>query len=583
MDAQTFISICKREAITLPVSHYLGRKIEVNFDASTQTSYYDGNKIVVSFQNILSAIANKFNKSLAIALNVLTENDIEMLVRPLLYHELSHTILSNFDFLFNTQTGCKLFDGTTITQAIVNIIEDERIETLLKHYYRNVDFKQNLYNICGDVQKVRNTPTNDFETFVFKAVRYRLCSKIVNDKINEYIKKTKNLNARWQGKMMNYYLGCFLDFVNFLYKEFLNQQKQNQQQQNQQQNQQDGKNSQDGNSNENESENQQNTSQSSTENESEDENETQNEGESENQNEDENSNEEDQSNEETTSNENNVEQQSDETDDELTMDEVFKTSNSINNPLSVGSIKQYSIVNETLADFQKIIAKHCGYGIDEASVDYGYSGKFSIKRYINDFSNECKWFERINDEDTFSGRNNEMKIINIFLDNSGSFDYHDNKVNEILRALVELEKRYETFKFNLCRWGDDYFIEEGDKRFSQSNMGTRLDEKTFPKIVNKLNQTGNEVNIFLTDGAITYKDELYCPRKTFFPSSPSDLPHIQNIFRPLNNNKTIVISYDQNKPLFDVVLNKTTRIYVSSGEYSNKLKDNICKALNIIW
>lgn len=137
---------CETILNTLPVGYYAGRRVDTTLDAKEPTSFYSPmeDKIVVSYPII------------AKRMETLPETaDVEEAVRSMLYHEVSHAILT---------------DGEKLGYSdINNIFEDERIETVLKDFYMNTNFKQQLYDICGGtVPKAR-----DKKSAFFNAVRFR--------------------------------------------------------------------------------------------------------------------------------------------------------------------------------------------------------------------------------------------------------------------------------------------------------------------------------------------------------------------------------------------------------------------------
>lgn len=137
---------CETILNTLPVGYYAGRRVDTTLDAKEPTSFYSPmeDKIVVSYPII------------AKRMETLPETaDVEEAVRSMLYHEVSHAILTDGEKL-----GCS---------DINNIFEDERIETVLKDFYMNTNFKQQLYDICGGtVPKAK-----DKKSAFFNAVRFR--------------------------------------------------------------------------------------------------------------------------------------------------------------------------------------------------------------------------------------------------------------------------------------------------------------------------------------------------------------------------------------------------------------------------
>lgn len=141
---------------TLPIGTYLGRRIPVTLHPDAQTSYIDlvGQQIVVAFKNIEDSCEKVEDASY-----------VETAIRTCLYHEVSHAILTNTD----------LFDyiGTDKEKkAVMNIMEDERIETVLRHYYKNVDFEKNIKLLNGwTEEKAKTKPKNEIDAF-YRVVRF---------------------------------------------------------------------------------------------------------------------------------------------------------------------------------------------------------------------------------------------------------------------------------------------------------------------------------------------------------------------------------------------------------------------------
>lgn len=117
---------CKSIVDTLPIGFYTGRRIELTLDEKEDTSFYDPmeDKIVISYP----IIARRMDAAA-------DGCDEEEAVRSMLYHEVSHAILTPAKNLFNNFQ--------------VNCMEDERIETVLRDYYHGVNFRQQLYDIHG--------------------------------------------------------------------------------------------------------------------------------------------------------------------------------------------------------------------------------------------------------------------------------------------------------------------------------------------------------------------------------------------------------------------------------------------------
>ena len=111
----------KEIAQSLPIGFYAKEKISLDLDEKGTTSYYAPleNKIVIAYDTVCKALHK-------------LENDdyTETAIRSILYHEVSHVLL--------TPKSMSVTD-------IINIFEDERIESVLSNYYYNVDFKKNVF------------------------------------------------------------------------------------------------------------------------------------------------------------------------------------------------------------------------------------------------------------------------------------------------------------------------------------------------------------------------------------------------------------------------------------------------------
>ena len=174
-------NICK----TLPIGYYIGRKLDVEVDDSIECSYFDPMKdeIKISLKQMNEAIDNI---------------DCEEDARCMLYHEVSHAFLTPMRMEVNRQR---------------NIVEDERIETILANYYMNTNFKR-------FVKKVNHfkgeKPANREQAFYY-LVRYRIGEKKWLERLEKLIYDYKGL-TRNSGK---YNAECYEYEIDKFYKEFM--------------------------------------------------------------------------------------------------------------------------------------------------------------------------------------------------------------------------------------------------------------------------------------------------------------------------------------------------------------------------
>lgn len=174
------LSFAKCESIvsTLPIGFYTGRRIEIALDREEETSFYDPmeDKIVVSYPIIAHRL---------LAMPETSTCTEEEAVRSMLYHEVSHAILTPADALNNSFQ--------------VNCFEDERIETVLRNYFHGVDFRKQLYDVHGG-----NAPkATDAQSAYFNAVRFGLGTGKVQNKVRQILNDYAQLNRvskRWYEK-----------------------------------------------------------------------------------------------------------------------------------------------------------------------------------------------------------------------------------------------------------------------------------------------------------------------------------------------------------------------------------------------
>lgn len=151
---------------TLPIGYYIGRKVEVNLDETTECSFYNPmeDRICIS------------KTQLDHALSELDESgNVEDDVRTMLYHEVSHAFLTPKNMKVNYQR---------------NVFEDERIETLLSKYYKRVNFKsfvKRINHFHGE------SPKNANEAF-YQLVRYRIGETEWLERVKDLIKENSKLN-----------------------------------------------------------------------------------------------------------------------------------------------------------------------------------------------------------------------------------------------------------------------------------------------------------------------------------------------------------------------------------------------------
>ena len=176
------VTLAKVRAIfdTLPIGYYLGRNIKMELSEVSSQSYFNpiGDYIVISAPCILETARKK----------AIAAGDVEELIRGLFYHEISHVILTGkvcVDAEKHYSSSTKRFHD------IVNIVEDERIETILRTYYMKTNFRKNIF-LINDYHG--QAPKDAFEGFYY-LVRFHVGPEEYLNKLKDLIKDYKNLNA----------------------------------------------------------------------------------------------------------------------------------------------------------------------------------------------------------------------------------------------------------------------------------------------------------------------------------------------------------------------------------------------------
>lgn len=185
---------CETIMKTLPIGYYAGRRVNSVIDEKAEASFYSlmEDNIVISYPMIAKALAS-----------VPDGADVEQSVRSMLYHEVSHAIM----------TSQHHFPPTTQN----NIFEDERIETVLKDYYMNTDFKKQLLNIHGGKIPV---PQNSDQAF-FNAVRFRCAPDDIKGEVEDIIQHYAKLNRNSEDEdQWYYYQRAIRDLYNKVTKAF---------------------------------------------------------------------------------------------------------------------------------------------------------------------------------------------------------------------------------------------------------------------------------------------------------------------------------------------------------------------------
>lgn len=191
-------------ARTLPIGYYLGRKVPVTVEEHDD-AYCDVVKGDIHIGiGLLQMAANHIDAKDAAAWNR------EKLLRCLLYHEIGHLILT--PKWLKTHVAVMRPDGTGYGTRertdILNIFEDERLESILSGYFMGVDFRA----FVELVHKGERLPSDEVSE-VFKAIRLRQCLPAVDAAVDDAVRDLAAMTAvtdpfrreTWMGRSFEQY------------------------------------------------------------------------------------------------------------------------------------------------------------------------------------------------------------------------------------------------------------------------------------------------------------------------------------------------------------------------------------------
>lgn len=572
----------------LPVSYYLGAKLEVDVSNSA-TSYIDllERKIYISPNNFMQIELQ----------NEPSEYDIENLVRCALYHETSHAMLSPVTLLENK--------GGNYDKDLINIFEDERIETLLKDYYHRSNFKR-FVKLVNNYKE--NTMPKTAKEFFYQVVRFR---EINEDILNSFVKRLKDgmvdyetvwrlkeyvhrypqnqqdladadlikdaienqiirIINTYNDKEISAFYGSESDikkykkaiynlyfFLSIMFK--INQQDQQREAKKSQEGEENkgagGKETQQENkpiSVNSSQKNKQSGNQESTQSQNQSDNEKAEQEETkviiineESFKKDENEIKDENENEETKGNINDY--------NGSVLEQVKEF---INRELNSKNTKFYDACN-------KIIKSYRSANKLNGNMGSAYSGRLDARLYVRDNNETFRWFLHKNGNSVKRG--SKLKL-NIFCDTSGSFERNEDKVNSMLKELERIERENSNlFDFDIVEVDYDMrILPKKARRIKVISGGTNL-TKEWKKTIDKLQDTSKDViNIVLFDGKIYSSYDK----------------HLMALF---NKNNMVIISDDSNAPAIKRYCKQARKqVFVDAWResYTDLLEDNVLKALN---
>ena len=435
---------CQNILNTLPVGYYLGHRVAVNLSEGGTETYLnlEDESITISYK----MIADAFTRTPEI-------DDPEPLIRGLLYHEISHCLLTSRELpwiernLGNNMYMCQ-FGYAKIWPNIkpyihdlINIMEDERIETILAHYYLNVDFKKNLYIINGvtDPAKVAAAATTPLNKF-YCAVRYHVGPQEVIDSIKQCIIKYYDLAHNSEARAWSLYAIDIIGIAAMFFKNNGNAVAPQQQS--------DGTQSQTGAQPQNNPQQQ-----------------------------------------------NDVQQQ-----DNNFTEEVLSKLGGID--AVVSKIKQIfkerSTNKEALAiedRLNRIITIATKKHGQSSGASPAYCGKINPRLCQN---NDYKWWLKRSNTD--ANKRYTKVHFNLFCDNSGSFSMSQSIMNGLLLALKHLEETNKDFTFSVVHLGDGDTLETKETMYLDTSEGSYFYSTIFDTYKKLQQPNVMNLNIVVIDG-----------------------------------------------------------------------------------
>ena len=384
----------------------------------------------------------------------------------------------------------------------INIFEDERIETLLEDYYMNVDFKQNKLAINGfqSIEDIKKLPMQTALQKFYALVRFCIGPEDYLQRVQDLIKQFKDLNCSSHYNNANIYRYS----IYRLYCDYCNQAPD---EQTLQQMLQDLLNKMGEGEGEQEGQGQGQGSQP-------------------------------------TNSPNGSKQKGKGRSKGVGLGK--DTINAIMTPKIDTKLKES--IEQIFEQFNSR-SSFCG------GATCGYSGIIN-PRLCN--REDYRYFMRKSQK---GGMNGFAKFnLNLFIDNSGSFNGSRDIVNQLLAVLINIEKNNPDFSLTLIKCGEGKEIVEGN-RYMECDSGTELTEDIFWQFP-KVQKAGYvNYNILLYDGCATYGNTAY--RYKVFNT----------------NNTTIIIDTDDAKKVEKYCPN-ARKIIVTSG-YASHLIENVLNTLKI--
>lgn len=497
---------------TLSISLYLGRALEggASLVDEQETSFYSPVKdmIVISSRNVTTAI----DEAISLAKGEYLELSIEELVRTVLYHEVSHAILTPPDLMKN-------FRYMSTTPAIANIVEDQRIETLCERFFHKAEFRKFRELLIPETVDPSNTEYYTCQNLFLCFVRRgdtSIASKKTIDLLIDTLVKGKAINGQSRRRntpQYQYYVTGIMNTWESFREDFLKAQaQQSQQKQSQKQSQQelpqntiiDAVQGQSGESQEQPQGQSQGQSQQGQSQEDKDSQEQSQQGQSGK------SQEQQQKDSQTQSQKDSQEQsqkgQSQDSGSDKS-DDIYKElgDNYSLNPED-GTLSSLTGLKEQRKDvtlereFNRIFSASEKRKNLAASARDAYSGRLNVKAFATETQNNGKIFIRPGDG---YHKGSTKYHLNLFLDESGSMSKNVVTINKLITALNNTERKIKDFSWTwiACENGQKIYSKNEEPAEYVSKGGTWLTGEIWGQFKAVQRRDAANLNVVLYDGA----------------------------------------------------------------------------------
>lgn len=587
---------------TLPISFYSGRGIPHELSRESMSTSYDiyKDKIVVSFPTIQRMLKD-----------VPAGNIQYSVIRGLLYHEVAHAIL--------TPTAIVETEENKDHHRVLNVFEDERIETLLKNYFLEVNFRRNIVLLNNYKGEEARTAFSAF----YNLVRFHKGEAKWLTRLMDIIMEYRYLSANAEGWKVQQYTKAVMDFYNDFTKDWEKEQEEKRQQEQEQQSQsnqseesdeqENNESTESNNNSEEDKENKQNKSSNEQDEDNEDEGSEDedegSEGSSEGSDEESEEDEDEDTDESSNGSSDEENEEDDEADDvsynpDATEDEdksrVENEEDEGIDPELEETLAQIdeldiddftkdemksavdSVLNDTFEKFtdpelearlRNILEKKLRKVNQRSAAISAYSGVMNYRNLLT--RDDWKIWERPNTQG--NGRRFGATHITFFLDTSGSFSHNDTRMNVFIRTLERLAQNYPAFSFDIITIAS--YIEEWktiDRPFNSFNENSIFKEDMKDRATKQMTNIPDLLKRHRKTNAENYLVVLFDGDAHY--GEYNVVPSASDTFRILDGGHNIIVTDEGNRKYIEPSV-RTAKVHYCKN-YMDEFTSAVCDLLD---